>query len=179
MSTAPKPRAIATKPVVVQAPAKASLPQTAGPIRFTSDASRTEPQPPPENVAFIDEFAAQERRNRQRDIETGALLFSDEICASLGITMHTLNQAVREQRMFALESPSGEPAYPAFFADPRLDRPKLEQISRALGDLPGASKYGFFTTPKISLKSRSPLEFLAAGGDMQSLLKTARGHRER
>ena len=149
------------------------------PTQLAADASHTEPPTPPENVAFMDEFAAQEQRNRQRDIETSALLFSDEICARLGVSMHSLNQAVREQRMFALESPSGKPAYPAFFADPRLDRPKLEQISRALGDLPGASKYGFFTTPRVSLKSRSPLEFLASGGDMQSLLKTVRGHRER
>jgi hypothetical protein len=149
------------------------------PIQSTADASHTEPSTPPENVAFLEAFALQERRNRQRDIETGALLFSGEICARLGITRQSLSEAVREQRMFTLESPSGKPAYPAFFADPRLDRPKLEQLSRALGDLPGPSKYGFFTTPKISLKSRSPLDFLAAGGDMQSLLKTARGHRER
>jgi len=149
------------------------------PTQFAADASHTEPPTPPENVAFMEEFALQERSNRQRDIETGALLFSDEICARLGITRQSLNQAVREQRMFALESPSGKPAYPAFFTDPGLDSTKLEQISRALGDLPGSSKYGFFMTPKISLKSRSPLEFLAAGGDMESLLKTARGHRER
>ena len=149
------------------------------PTQLTADASHMEPSTPPENVAFMDEFALQERRNRQRDVETGLLLFSDDICARLGITQRSLSRAVREQRMFTLKSPSGKPTYPAFFADPRLDRSKLEQISHALGDLPGSSKYGFFTTPKISLKSRSPLEFLAAGGDMQSLLKTARGHRER
>jgi hypothetical protein len=149
------------------------------PTQLTTGASHAEPPTPPENVAFMEQFALQERHNRQRDIETGKLLFSDEICARLGITRQSLNQAVREQRMFALESPSGKPAYPAFFADPGLDNTKLEQISRALSDLPGSSKYGFFTTPKISLKSRSPLEFLAAGGDMESLLKTAHGHLER
>ena len=149
------------------------------PTQLTSDASHIEPSTPPDNAAFMDEFALQERRNRQRDVETGVLLFSDDICAGLGITRQSLSQAVREQRMFTLESPSGKLTYPAFFADPRLDHCKLEQIPQALGDLPGSSKYGFFTTPKMSLRSRSPLEFLAAGGDIQSLLKTARGHRER
>ena len=53
--------------------------------------------------------------------------------------------------------------YPAFFADARHDRAVLERVSRALGSLPGGAKWEFFTTPRLSLGRKTPLQALARG----------------
>jgi len=52
--------------------------------------------------------------------------------------------------------------YPAFYADGRFDRRSLEKVTRALGDVPAASKYFFFTSPSTLLGNTTP-EALAKG----------------
>ena len=66
-------------------------------------------------------------------------------------------------RMFALQGPSGELMYPAFFADPRQDRKRLEAVSKVLGDMPGAAKWDFFMSLRLSLGNKTPLDALAKG----------------
>lgn len=134
---------------------------------------------PPENVAFMERMRAQERENRARDIANGTLLYSDAICERLGITRQSLSKAARAGRLFALDGPHGKKLYPAFFADPALDRATLAEVTRALGDLKGSVKYAFFTTPKLPLGGLTPLQVIAAGGDTSALLLTAAGQRER
>jgi hypothetical protein len=53
--------------------------------------------------------------------------------------------------------------YPAFYADGRLDRRSLEKVTKALGDVPAASKYFFFASPSTLLGNATPLEALAKG----------------
>lgn len=132
---------------------------------------------PPENIRFMAELEAQERRNRRRDVEEGRLLPSDEMSKRLHINKHALGRAVRDKRIFSIDGPTGTKVYPAFFADPRFNRADLERVSRELGHLPGPSKLEFFTTPKLSLKARTPIEALV-GGDIETVLKAAAGFRE-
>lgn len=75
--------------------------------------------------------------------------------------------------MFVMQGPSGEYAYPAFFADPAYHRPVLEKVCKALGDLPGSSKWGFFTGPRFSLGGKNPLGFLAKG-QIEAVMTAAR-----
>ena len=54
--------------------------------------------------------------------------------------------------------------YPSFFADTeKYDRRVIEKISKALGGLSGGNKLAFFTTPKILLGNKTPLEALSKG----------------
>lgn len=132
---------------------------------------------PPENIRFMAELEAQERRNRQRDVEEGRLLPGDEMSKRLHVSKQTLGRAVRDRRLFSIDGPGGIKVYPAFFADPRVNRLELERVSRELGHLPGASKLEFFTTPKGSLNARTPIEALS-NGDLETVLKAAAGFRE-
>ena len=87
---------------------------------------------------------------------------SGEICDALGFTRQSLNKAVQENRMFYLQQ-GHRRYYPVFYADSRLSRPVLEDITRVLGDLDGAQKWQFFTRPKGSLSGKTPLEALQSG----------------
>lgn len=95
-------------------------------------------------------------------IEKKLVASSGEICDALGFTRQSLNKAVQENRMFYLQQ-GHRHYYPVFYADNRLSRPVLEDITRALGDIDGAQKWQFFTRPKGSLSGKTPLEALQAG----------------
>ena len=109
------------------------------------------------------ELQHQERRRRAQDVVSEKLLPGAELCIRLGVTPQALSAALKARRMFALRGPSGDYVYPAFFADRRQDRQVLEKVSKTLGDLPGAAKWDFFTSPRLSLGGKSPLEALAKG----------------
>lgn len=134
---------------------------------------------PPQNIAFMERFAAQERRLLAEDIAAGRLLTSAEMRARLGVSRQALQSAVAGHRMFTLDGAGGKKLYPAFFADPRYQRAQLGQVSRTLGDMPGDSKWDFFTNKKISLKARTPLEVLASGNEFDAVLVCAAGFRDR
>ncbi len=58
--------------------------------------------------------------------------------------------------------------YPAFYADfDRAGRRRLAAVCRLLGDLPGGSKWQFFTGGKGSLSGSTPLEALREGSFRQ------------
>lgn len=131
-----------------------------------------------ENQTFMQTLRDQEAANRVRDVDAGVLLTAKELAARLHITPQALSKAVRSNRMFSLPGPSGVLYYPAFYADSRYERKQLEAVSKALGDLPGLSKWSFFTSPKVSLNSKSALDGLAGGG-FQSVLRLAAGSGDR
>lgn len=79
--------------------------------------------------------------------------------------------------MFTLEGPAGKKVFPAFYSDPRLDRRVLERVSKELGQLPGPSKWQFFTTGKVSLDGKSPLEAISEG-QVSRVLAAATAFRE-
>lgn len=126
-----------------------------------------------ENDRFMADLRNQEQTLRAQDIAAKKLLTSLEMRQRLGLTTQALSAAVRARRMFVLTGPSGESFYPAFFADEKVDRPVLEKVSKALGGLSGGSKWEFFTTPKISLGDKTPLDALAKGKLDQVLLAAA------
>lgn len=112
---------------------------------------------------FMAGLEQQERRQRDRDLATGKLIPGAALREKLQVTPQALSAALKAKRLFAVSGPSGEYAYPAFFADPRHDRQTLEKVSKALGSLPGAAKWDFFTVPRMSLNGKSPLDALAKG----------------
>jgi hypothetical protein len=120
-------------------------------------------QQDPVNSDLMSSLRSQEAQRRQDDIAAGRLLGSAEMRERLGISRQALSAAVRAQRLFVLAGPSGDFLYPAFFADGRHDRAVLEKVSRALGSLPGGAKWEFFTTPRLSLGRKTPLQALAKG----------------
>lgn len=126
-----------------------------------------------ENDTFMANLRNEDRISRARDITTKKLLTSAEMRERLGFTAQALSAAVRAKRMFVLTGPSGENFYPAFFSDAKYDRPVLEKISKSLGGLSGGSKWEFFTTPKISLANKTPLDALAKGKIEQVLITVA------
>lgn len=97
------------------------------------------------------------------DIRNGRLLASADIVDRMRCSKQALSAAVKNRRMFALPGPSGENYCPAFFGDVKYDRRSLEQVSKALGTLPGGRNWYFFTMPRTSLGGQTPLAALAKG----------------
>ena len=131
-----------------------------------------------ENRSYLSRHATQAAAARAQHLADGSLLTPAELWRRLNISRQAVSKAVKEQRMFALDGPAGQQLYPAFFCDPGYDRRDLEKVSQALGDLPGPSKWQFFTTGKISLGGKMPLDALA-NGDMAAVLVAAAAFRER
>lgn len=138
-------------------------------VRPTSEPKRVEQR----NEKFMEGMAAQAVERRREEIASGKLLSATTLAARLSITTQAVSAAVRADRMFVLNGPSGEGYLPAFFADEKYPRRALEKVSKALGKLPGASKWEFFRTPRISLNEKTPLEALSTGQVGAVLLATA------
>ena len=112
---------------------------------------------------FMASLERQETDQRDCDFNEGVLVPAAKLATRLKMTPQGLRHALKAKRIFTLQGPSGEQVYPAFFADPKQDRKMLEKVSKALGDLPGAAKWDFFMSPRVSLGKRTPLEALANG----------------
>lgn len=87
------------------------------------------------------------------------------------ITRQALSKAQQERRLFHVEV-DGEKYFPSFFVDSRYDRAKLEAVSKALGELPGATKLHFFLHKRGSLAGATPLEAITSG-NYQKVLNAA------
>ena len=98
----------------------------------------------------------------QRLADEGQLVTPAALAEGLQFSRQALSKALKARRMFYVDV-QGRRHFPAFFLDPRYERRQLEEVSRALGELPGASKLQFFLTRKASLQGQTPLEALAAG----------------
>lgn len=116
-----------------------------------------------ENAAIVDVLHKGSSAAMQRRIDQNELVTSKQFQAALHISRQSLSEAVKAGRMFALVGPSGENFYPAFFADAELDRRSVEKVCKALGALPAASKYFFFTSPSAILDGQTPLSALKKG----------------
>jgi hypothetical protein len=110
-------------------------------------------------------FAAERERATSamaKMIEAGALIDSTTFVERLNFSRQALSKALKAHRVFFVEV-AGQRLYPDFFLDVRLQRRDVELVSKALGELPGASKLQFFLTKKASLNGQTPLEALARG----------------
>ena len=96
---------------------------------------------------------------------------------ALAVKRRAIFDAVKARRLFAIVGSTGERFYPAYWADPGLDRRALEQVSKALGSLPAASKHHFFTSVSTSMQE-TPLDALRKGRKSE-VLAAAAGFAER
>lgn len=150
--------------------------------RFTASRPAIEPPKPvakrvarimaEDNSVLLDELESAALARREALHEKGELLSSSQMCERLGISRQALSKAVRDRRMFWLGGTNGAQWYPSFFADGSLNRRDLEQVSVALGELPGATKWQFFISPKHSLKGLTPVDVLRQGA-LERVLRTA------
>ena len=100
------------------------------------------------------------------------LISSAELQHALNVKRQAISGAVKAKRLFAIVGPSGENYYPAYYADPTLDRRVLEQVSKALGSLPAPSKHHFFTSKSTMLRE-TPLDALRKGRQAEVLAAAA------
>jgi len=142
-----------------------------------SSAKRSKDGVKQRNQAFIDQFEQKEIERRAELERKGALLNSNVLAERLNVTRQAITKAVKNLRMFSLDGASGQKLYPAFFADDSLERSQLETVSKELDRLPGASKWQFFTTPRLSLGSRNPLDALRKGKYVE-VMAAARAFKE-
>jgi hypothetical protein len=98
----------------------------------------------------------------QRLADEGQLITPAAFAEGLQFTRQALSKALKARRVFYVDV-QGRRHFPAFFLDPRYERRQLEDVCRALGELPGASKLQFFLTRKASLQGATPLEALVNG----------------
>jgi hypothetical protein len=110
-------------------------------------------------------------------IDEGRLVDPRVFIENLSFSRQGLSKALKANRVFYVDV-SGGRFYPDFFFDSRYQRKQLELVSKMLGDLPGASKLKFFTTKKLSLSGKTPLEALAEG-QLTRVQTAARGFVQR
>ncbi|MFK4448359.1 hypothetical protein ABH944_008417 [Caballeronia udeis] len=124
---------------------------------------------------------------RKALFECGQLLDRETLRQRLGISELALRGWLRRRSLFYVDGPSGARYYPAFLADPAYSSTALAAVSRALGTLPGSTKWVFFTNPRGSLGGLSPLEILAgkrppggtaSGVGLETILRAARAEVE-
>lgn len=109
------------------------------------------PDPSPSERAYA---------QRRALVEAGELLSSADLIKRVAISRQGLSNRLADGKIFYLDGGKNERYYPAFFADPNLDTKAVRKVTKALGDLPGASKWLFFTSPRESLGGLTPLDVL-------------------
>jgi hypothetical protein len=114
---------------------------------------------------------AQANQGLRKLVEEGVLMGRGAFQDERTITRQALSKAQQERRLFHVEV-DGEKYFPSFFVDSRYDRAKLEAVSKALGELPGATKLHFFLHKRGSLAGTTPLEAIASG-NYQKVLNAA------
>jgi len=98
---------------------------------------------------------------RRALVDKGELLTSADLIERVDITRQALSNRLAAGSIFYVDGGRNERYYPAFFADAALDTKAVRKVTKALGDVPGASKWLFFTSPRESLGGLTPLEVLA------------------
>jgi len=106
------------------------------------------------------EMFAEAMAARAKLVKEGRLLEPAEFMGRAGVTRQAINQRLKTGSLFTVDGPNGVSYYPAFFVDESLDRRTVARVSRALKELPGASKWAFFTNPRRSLGGLTPLEVI-------------------
>ena len=111
-------------------------------------------------------------------IDPSLLLEESEFRRRMGWTARKLETELGSGRVFCLKVQQEAP-YPAFYVD--IDPAGLRSLAavcKLLGDLPGGSKWQFFTGGKGSLAGSTPLAALREGR-LREVKATAEGFAER
>lgn len=106
-------------------------------------------------------------------IERGEFVTKDELITRLGGNRRWLRDALKSGRVFSIRAPSGTDYFPSFFADCSYERGALGRVAKTLSNLPGQSRYHFFTSKSFTL-GMTPLEALAKGR-LEAVVKAAAG----
>lgn len=134
----------------------------------------------PESIRRGEEFMAQARiaaaHNLVERIKRGEYISLEQLQAAWPVKRVTIIKAVATGRLFTVIGPLGEAYYPAFYSDSSLNRRMLQKVCKALGLLPAALKYHFFTSIFTSL-GETPLEALR-DGRVKEVLSTAAAYVE-
>lgn len=130
------------------------------------------------NDIFMRDLSRQERVLRLEQVASGVLISAEDFAARRGLSSHAVSKMAETGKIFSLETNAGRQYYPAFYADFSLQLRDLERVSEILAALPGSSRWQFFTTPKISLEARTPLQALK-DGDIRAVMLSAQGFVER
>ncbi|MGZ8338615.1 MAG: hypothetical protein ACXWU9_03465 [Telluria sp.] len=112
-----------------------------------------------------------------RRLESKELLTQAELVERLGGNHRWVTSALKGERLFAVQAPSGVDYFPAFYAAPSIDRRSIGKVAKVLSGLPAASKYYFFVSKSFML-GMTPLEALA-DGRVKDVLTVAAGFAER
>lgn len=111
-------------------------------------------------------------------IDPSLLLEEGEFRHRMGWTARKLHSEAANGRVFHLVVEQAA-RYPAFYADfDPAGRRRLAAVCQLLGDLPGGSKWQFFTVGKGSLAGSTPLAALREGR-LPQVKTTAEGFAER
>ena len=110
-------------------------------------------------------------------VDVPVLVDEEQFARLSGMAAELVAKAVAQGSMFYVAR-DGSAQYPSLFADPRIDQRHVKAVCRRLGDLPGGSKWQFFTTPKGSLGGITPLDSVQLGM-REKVLRAAEGFAER
>lgn len=120
----------------------------------------------------------QEAAKRRAGMVAERLLISLDECSALRKqTPEQLKKQVLAGKVLELDI-DGSPYYPTFYGDRSLNQDDLTRVIVQLADLEPWIKYGFLTTPKLSLEGITPLEALKSN-QLERVLVAAAGARER
>lgn len=125
-----------------------------------------------EGAALMSEFRRGSAAALARRIESKELITIEELVERLGGNRRWVMAAQKDERLFSVQAPSGVVYFPAFYADPSIDRRALGTVARVLSGLPAASKYHFFVSESFTL-GMTPLEALAQGRAKEVLITAA------
>lgn len=81
-------------------------------------------------------------------------------------------KALGAHSIFAIDL-KGQLYFPAFYADAIYSRRHLAAVKKQLGALPAGAKLQFFGSRKASLGGQTPLEALAAGRQLATVMQLA------
>lgn len=107
----------------------------------------------------FDKFEAEALPYRRQLVSDGKLLLLEDMSEQWAARSEASGAATD---FFTVEV-DGRTYGPAFFLDPTLSPKGLGEVTGVLGDLPGWSKWQFFTSKNGSLGGITPLEALKAG----------------
>lgn len=134
--------------------------------------------PHEDNSDQLDDLERRAIARRKRLVDAGALITEWQLLKALDISPQALEQAVADHRIFFISGPGKEKLYPSFFVDASM-RDAIEQVSVALGDLVGETKWQFFVTPKHSIGRRLPIVAITDRFEVDSVVRAAREFQER
>lgn len=126
-----------------------------------------------ENAALLSEFRRGSAAALARRIESKELITRAELIERLGGNRRWVTAALKGERLFSVQAPSGVDYFPAFYAAPSAQRRALGNVAKVLSGLPAASMYKFFVSKSFTL-GMTPLEALA-DGRVKDVLATAAG----